>query len=86
MSFKYLPSLDALFNQNRKYAPRSSSGKFVTIYPADDDEFIDLLYELDRRLGDADGPYILSDVQFGHGPVYFRYGAFRVTVQGVAGI
>ncbi|MDG5804310.1 class III lanthionine synthetase LanKC [Streptomyces ossamyceticus] len=74
--FKFLPNVDVLFLANMKYAHRGSSGKFVTIYPRDEDQCERTLTELDAVLGGRPGPYILSDLRWGAGPLYVRYGAF----------
>jgi predicted Ser/Thr protein kinase len=76
ISFKFLRGPLALHIRNAKYAPRGSSGKLVTIYPADDASCERILAELDRLIGGARGPYILSDLRYGYGPLYVRYGAF----------
>ncbi|HTZ22791.1 MAG TPA: class III lanthionine synthetase LanKC [Streptosporangiaceae bacterium] len=76
ISFKFLRSPLALHIRNAKYAPRGSSGKLVAIYPADDSSCERILAELDRLIGGASGPYILSDLRYGGGPLYVRYGAF----------
>ena len=62
--------------RNAKYAPRGASGKFITIYPSDDGQFEMILSELDTLLTGQSGPYILSDLRFGGGPLYVRYGGF----------
>jgi tRNA A-37 threonylcarbamoyl transferase component Bud32 len=62
--------------RNSKYAPRGSSGKFVTIYPRDSAELELACKELADRLDGEAGPYILSDLRYGAGPVYVRYGGF----------
>jgi Protein kinase domain len=76
ISFKFLRGPLALHIRNAKYAPRGSSGKLVTIYPADDASCERILAELDHLIGGARGPYILSDLRYGDGPLYVRYGAF----------
>ncbi|MDO0910291.1 class III lanthionine synthetase LanKC [Streptomyces sp. DT2A-34] len=76
IAFKFLPGLDTLFLANAKYAHRGSSGKFVTIYPADEAECERVLTELGTALDGLQGPYILSDLRWGAGPLYVRYGAF----------
>ncbi|MDR0626924.1 MAG: hypothetical protein LBG11_06655, partial [Bifidobacteriaceae bacterium] len=76
VSFKCVPTRSQLFQRNAKYAPREASGKFITIYPPDNPSFVSLLNCLDQRVGGYEGPYILSDVRWGAGPVYFRYGGF----------
>ena len=74
--FKFLPSRTAVLMRNAKYAPRGSSGKVVTIYPVDETALERILGELDGQLGGAPGPYILSDLRYGNGPLYVRYGGF----------
>ncbi|TJZ54277.1 lantipeptide synthetase [Streptomyces piniterrae] len=76
ISFKFLPSKDVLLLANAKYAHRGSSGKFVTIYPVDEDALERVLTELGPVLHGRSGPYILSDLRWGEGPLYVRYGAF----------
>jgi hypothetical protein len=76
VTFKFLRSRDALLIINGKYAPRGSSGKFVTIYPSDERLFGELLDALVSELDGNPGPYILSDLRIGRGPVFVRYGAF----------
>ncbi len=74
--FKFLRSRAALAFANDKYMPRSGSGKFITVYPADEAEFEAVATELADRLAGRDAPYVLSDLRIGTGPVFARYGAF----------
>jgi hypothetical protein len=74
--FKFLRSSQALLLMGNKNMPRGSSGKFVTVYPADDTELEQVLGELVAALDGLPGPYILSDLRIGRGPVHVRYGAF----------
>jgi tRNA A-37 threonylcarbamoyl transferase component Bud32 len=76
ISFKFLGSRLAVLMRNAKYASRSASGKAVTIYPADEDACERILLDLDAELADTPGPYILSDLRYGAGPLYVRYGGF----------
>lgn len=76
ISFKFLHGKKILLAKNAKYAPREDSGKFVTIYPADYAEFERVLADLSAELAGEHGPYILSDLRYGDGPLYVRYGAF----------
>ncbi|HZE31050.1 MAG TPA: class III lanthionine synthetase LanKC [Actinoallomurus sp.] len=76
ISFKHLRSADMLLMRNAKYSPRGASGKLVTIYPRDDAEFARILDELGTTLAGEPGPYILSDLRIGKGPLYVRYGGF----------
>jgi hypothetical protein len=76
VSFKFLGSRLAVLMRNAKYASRSASGKSVTIYPADEAACERILRELDAELTGMPGPYILSDLRYGAGPLYVRYGGF----------
>lgn len=76
IGFKFLHSKKILLTRNAKYAPREDSGKFVTIYPADYAELERVLVDLSAELAGEYGPYILSDLRYGAGPLYVRYGAF----------
>lgn len=74
--FKFLLGRQVLLLANVKYADRSSSGKFITLYPADEQQLETVLTELGRILEGHHGPYILSDLRWGKGPLYVRYGGF----------
>jgi serine/threonine protein kinase len=63
---------------NSKAAFRGSSGKLVTIYPMDQDQLELALKELDVILAGVKGPYILSDLRYGEGPLFVRYGGFTM--------
>ncbi|MGC4806864.1 class III lanthionine synthetase LanKC [Micromonospora sp. DT233] len=76
LPFKFLRGPRTLLMRNSKYASRSASGKFVTIYPHDEAELELACKELDALLAGEAGPYILSDLRYGAGPVYVRYGGF----------
>ncbi|MGW4173587.1 class III lanthionine synthetase LanKC [Streptomyces chartreusis] len=76
IAFKFVPGPHLLHLRNAKYAGRDSSGKFVTVYPADDEQLHTVLRELGRLLEGFEGPYILTDLRWGEGPLYVRYGAF----------
>lgn len=77
IEFKFLRSPSALMARVSKYAPRGSSGKLVTIYPVDDTACQTILRELGEILDGEPNPYILSDLRWGNGPLFVRYGAFR---------
>ncbi|MCO5989206.1 class III lanthionine synthetase LanKC [Actinoallomurus spadix] len=76
ISFKHLRSADVLLMRNAKYAGRGGSGKLVTIYPRDEAELEQILRELGELLAGEPGPYILTDLRIGNGPLYVRYGGF----------
>ncbi|AZQ32538.1 lantipeptide synthetase [Streptomyces cyaneochromogenes] len=77
--FKFVPGPNLLHLRNTKYAARDSSGKFVTVYPADEEQLHVVLRELGKLLEGFEGPYILSDLRWHDGPLYVRYGAFART-------
>jgi tRNA A-37 threonylcarbamoyl transferase component Bud32 len=76
LPFKFLRDLNTLLLANAKYGHRGSSGKFVTIYPSDETQLEVVLTELGAALAGSKGPYILSDLRWGEGPLYVRYGGF----------
>ncbi|MFI9341995.1 class III lanthionine synthetase LanKC [Streptomyces sp. NPDC052773] len=74
--FKFVPAPHLLHLRNAKYAPREGSGKFVTLYPADERQLHQVLTELGALLKGMEGPYILTDLRWEDGPLHVRYGAF----------
>jgi serine/threonine protein kinase len=76
IGFKFLRGPQMLLMRNAKYAGRGGSGKFITIYPHDETELARVCRELDELLDGEPGPYILSDLRYGSGPLYLRYGGF----------
>ncbi|RJQ76372.1 serine/threonine protein kinase [Pseudonocardiaceae bacterium YIM PH 21723] len=74
--FKHLRSRNVHLAQISKYAPRQASGKLVTIYPQDENQLRQCLEQLGEMLEGEHGPYILSDLRFGAGPLFVRYGGF----------
>ncbi|MGW8948545.1 class III lanthionine synthetase LanKC [Streptomyces sp. NPDC055709] len=76
IAFKFVPSRYLLHTRNAKYADRAGSGKFITVYPADDAQCKAVAEDLDVLLAGEPGPYILSDLRWGAGPVHVRYGSF----------
>jgi hypothetical protein len=76
IAFKFLTSKADFMVRNAKYANRSGSGKFITLYPAGTAEFEQTVADLSAALAGWQGPYILSDIRIGGGPVHVRYGGF----------
>src|SRR5262249_23580468 len=69
-----LPQLQQLVSVN---ADRRSSGKVITAYPRDDEQFAALAEELHRATERLPGPAILSDRPYRPGSlVHYRYGGF----------
>ncbi|NYV72855.1 lanthionine synthetase LanC family protein [Streptomyces sp. UH6] len=65
---------------NSKLQERGRSGKFMTVYPPDEQVFTELIEALYRRTVDeaVEGPYILSDRRYRDSRVlFYRYGGFR---------
>ncbi|GHV98395.1 hypothetical protein lacNasYZ01_15770 [Lactobacillus nasalidis] len=86
LSFKVTRSRRVWLLKNAKYADRAASGKFITIYPEDEGEFVQAVFDLAALLKDfAPGPYILSDRRWQASPVYYRYGAFKEIVKEISG-
>lgn len=78
VSFKHLKDQRTLYEANSKNAPRESSGKFITIYPKNDEQFLLLINNISEVLNDfSKGPYILSDKRWKNSNVYYRYGGFQ---------
>ncbi|MCY8981448.1 class III lanthionine synthetase LanKC [Bacillus halotolerans] len=76
--FKHIKDKQSLFNMNSKHGNRTSSGKFIAIYPSSDNMFFGLLNELYEELKHYEnGPYILNDKSWKGSNVYYRYGAFK---------
>ncbi|OJF15941.1 class III lanthionine synthetase LanKC [Couchioplanes caeruleus] len=76
VTFKFLRSAGAVRFANNKYAHRGSSGKALTLYPVDEAQLGRVLSDLSELLSGVPGPYILSDLRYGDGPLYVRYGGF----------
>jgi class III lanthionine synthetase len=76
LAFKFLRSKNVAIMFNAKSAFRGSSGKLATIYPPTEGRFETVLADLDVLLRGVAGPYILSDLRYGDGPLYVRYGGF----------
>lgn len=76
--FKFLRCQKTLLLVNGKPADRSASGKLITIYPVGNAVLEHTLNDLSDRLRGVEGPYILSDLRWGEGPLYLRYGGFRL--------
>lgn len=60
-----------------KNFPRELSGKFLTVYPTDMNQFRELIEQLSLLTGSFAGPYILSDKRYKDSKVvFYRYGCF----------
>ncbi|MCU1255617.1 MAG: hypothetical protein JWM83_1916 [Candidatus Angelobacter sp.] len=77
--FKFALDLRTLFLMNAKNWSRGASGKFMTIYPRDNQRFLDLIEELHKATAGCCGPYILSDHRYRDSHVvFYRYGGMKL--------
>ncbi len=75
ISFKFLANKRIFFSMISKNASRGSSGKFITVYPPNDEVFKYIIEKLYKGLKGFEGPYILSDKRYKDCKVlYYRYG------------
>ncbi len=71
---------------NSGLADFSQIGKFLTVYPRSTDEALKLARELHRATRGLSGPRIPFDARYRkESLVYYRYGAFRSSVDGTRG-
>ncbi|HST46546.1 class IV lanthionine synthetase LanL [Jatrophihabitans sp.] len=77
-SFKFAKDLDRVTELTSVRYDRAQAGKFLTAYPADEEQFHRLAAELCDATVGMPGPKILSDRQYRPGSiVQYRFGAFR---------
>ena len=78
-SFKFVLDLNILSLLNGKNWRRGGSGKFMTIYPPDNQRFQELIEELHCATRSLHGPYVLSDYRYkDSGIVFYRYGGMQL--------
>ncbi|MET7458262.1 class IV lanthionine synthetase LanL [Streptomyces sp. NPDC005574] len=76
-TFKFAGDLQRVTEQVSVNYSRGGGGKFITVYPEDDEQFRQVAWGLDRAVEDLHGPKILSDRQLRPGSlVHYRYGVF----------
>ncbi|MFF7329878.1 class IV lanthionine synthetase LanL [Streptomyces sp. NPDC008150] len=76
-SFKYARTVELADEMTSASYDRAQCGKFLTAYPADDDQLRRLAEKLDLATAGLPGPAILSDRALRPGSlVHYRYGAF----------
>ncbi|MGW0861160.1 MULTISPECIES: class III lanthionine synthetase LanKC [Streptomyces] len=76
LMYKYISDSETLARRGSKYGDRSASGKFITVYPADETELERALDGLEQLVGGTRAPSILSDLRWREGPLHVRYGGF----------
>jgi serine/threonine protein kinase len=75
IDFKFSLDMRVLSLMNSKRWPRQGAGKFITIYPCDEDEFKSVIEQLYQATRQFEGPYILSDRRYKDSKVlFYRYG------------
>lgn len=75
VAFKFCSDERMLRMSLNKNWPRQQAGKFITVYPNNDEDFKKLTLALSEELAGFDAPRILSDRQYSKSsPVYYRYG------------
>ncbi|MEV7006592.1 class IV lanthionine synthetase LanL [Streptosporangium sp. NPDC051022] len=76
-AFKFVRSVGDLRSSLSRAFEKSASGKFITIYPADEDRFLALVGLLDDATSHLPGPRIQSDRRLSPSSlVHYRYGGF----------
>jgi hypothetical protein len=84
--FKVPCRLELLRSLNSGLGDFSQIGKFLTVYPRSTDEALELARELHRVTRGLPGPRIPFDARYRKKSlVYYRYGAFRRSVEGTPG-
>lgn len=82
VNFKYVKNTELLNIMYKKNFSRVGAGKFITIYPNNEEQFIELLEVLYFKLKDFEGPYVLSDRRYKDCAVlYYRYGGFKEIIR-----
>ncbi|GAA3446198.1 class IV lanthionine synthetase LanL [Planomonospora venezuelensis] len=76
-AFKFASTFDDLAGLLSRDADRGSLGKFITVYPPDDDAAVAIAEDLHTATSGLPGPPILSDRPYRPGSlVHYRYGVF----------
>ena len=76
--FKVVNSIECMFAFNGGEFGLSQIGKFLTVYPSDDDHCVRLARRLDQATRGLAGPRIPSDRRLNpHSLVHYRYGAMH---------
>lgn len=76
LNFKFINNTEALTYILSKQCQRGEGGKFITIYPVDEETTHRVLNKLAENLKNQHGPYVVSDYWFNQN-IYYRYGAIH---------
>jgi len=80
IDFKVALDINIFEMLNLKNMSRGGSGKLITVYPDNDDQFRQCLADLAEILAGKSGAYVLSDARYQDcKALYFRYGQFLDT-------
>jgi len=75
VQFKFANDCRTMRMMTSKRWPRGGAGKFITVYPHTEGEFIQVIEALYQALGARTGSYILSDRRYKDSRcLYYRYG------------
>lgn len=75
ITFKIVKDIEIYLKNSRKTGDRSSYGKFITVYPKSDEEFLVTIEKLYNLLAKFGGPFILTDKRYKDAKcLYYRYG------------
>lgn len=75
VQFKYANDINTLKMMTSKRWPRGGSGKFITIYPRNTEQFRFVIDKIHQSVEDDVGSYILSDKRYKNCRcLYYRYG------------
>lgn len=78
VSFKIIRSKGLYQLLSQKSFPRTLYGKFITIYPQNEEQFVHLLEMLDSITKMFDGPRVLTDMRYNNNKIlYYRYGGIE---------
>lgn len=77
ISFKFMSNKDIIQATFSKESDMSLTGKVITIYPLNKEEFIKIIQELYPLLCMYKGPYIVTDKQYKNSVIYYRYGVIN---------
>ncbi len=76
--FKFAANLEVLERLNSAHWAREGAGKFITIYPRDDEQAVRIAEACHVATGSLEGPLILSDRQYKpRSIVHYRFGGFK---------
>jgi hypothetical protein len=78
-SFKFALDREIASLMNSKSWARQGAGKFITVYPSNEEQFKSLIERLHLATKEFAGPYILSDKRYKESRViYYRYGGMTL--------